>query len=96
MRLAGCLALAALPACSGGMVAGVMPGDAVTVNGIPFTVQNRADGLVVQNFETGRTNPAVLMTNAGLAAEQVTGCPLTTIVKDGISNTYYVTVSCPE
>lgn len=72
-----------------------MPGTAVNVNGLSFTVQNGPRGIIVQNFETGRTSPALIMQSAGLAAEQVTGCPLNTIVKDGITNTYYVTVSCP-
>ena len=96
MRRPALLAPLALSACTGGMMAEVMPGETVTVNGLPFTVQDTPRGLVVQNFETGRTNPAVIMAAAGQAAEQVSGCPLNTIVKDGISNTYYVSVSCPE
>ena len=73
-----------------------MPGEAVTVNGNAFTVNRTAQGVTIQNFETGRTNPAVLIVNAGLAAEQVTGCAVSNIVKDGITNTYYATLDCPE
>ncbi|MBT8412274.1 MAG: hypothetical protein KJP02_10820 [Octadecabacter sp.] len=86
----------ALAACTGEALTNVMPGEAVTVNGNAFTVNDGQRGLTIQNFETGRTPPAVLMANAGLAAEQVTGCPINTIIKDGMTNTYYATVTCPS
>lgn len=85
----------ALSACSGGMVANIMPGEVVTIEGNTFTVNQTAQGVTIQNFETGRTSPAVLQLRAGLAAEQVTGCVVSSIVKDGISNTYYATTTCP-
>lgn len=82
--------------CSGGVLTNVMPGESVTVNGNAFTVRETVEGVTIQNFETGRTNPAVLIVNAGLAAERVTGCTVTNIVKDGITNTYYATTTCPN
>ncbi len=85
-----------LAACSGGMVANLMPGEVATVNGNTFTVKQTERGLTIQNFETGRTSPAALLTNAQVAAEQVTGCTVDTIVKDGITNTYYATTTCPD
>jgi len=95
IRAASLFALLTLTACSGGALTQVMPGDSITVNGNAFTVRRTDDGVTVQNFETGRTNPAVMMANAGLAAERVTGCTVTSIVKDGITNTYYATTTCP-
>ncbi len=89
------LAPLALFACSGEMAANLMPGTPVEVNGHNYTVQDTARGVTVQNFETGRTSPAVLMANAQIAAERVTGCAVDTIVKDGMSNTYYATTTCP-
>lgn len=85
-----------LAGCTGAAVATIMPGETVTIGGNTFTVRDTASGLTIQNFETGRTNPAVLMVNAGLAAQQVTGCTVDSIVKDGISNTYYATTTCPQ
>ncbi|MCF2903573.1 fimbrillin family protein [Octadecabacter sp. CECT 8868] len=90
------LAFLTLSACSGEIVASAMPGEAITVNGNAFTVSQTDRGVTVQNFETGRTNPAVLIVNAGLAAERVTGCTVEDIVKDGITNTYYASMACPE
>lgn len=90
------VALTLTGACSGAVVANVMPGEVVTVNGNTFTVNDTARGVTIQNFETGRTNPNVLMDNATLAAEQVTGCTVTAITKDGISNTYYASTTCPD
>ena len=96
MRRASILtATLALAACTGEVLTNVMPGTPVTVNGNVFTVNDSPRGLTIQNFETGRTPPAVLMANAGLAAEQVTGCPIDTLIKDGMTNTYYATVTCP-
>jgi len=86
--------LVALSACSGEMMANVMPGEVVNVGGNTFTVNDTPRGVTIQNFETGRTNPNVLMANAGLAAEQVTGCTVTAITKDGITNTYYASTDC--
>lgn len=85
-----------LSACTGEAMTNVMPGEAITVNGNAFTVRETAQGATVQNFETGRTSPAVLIANAGLAAERVTGCGVDTIIKDGITNTYYTTLDCPN
>lgn len=97
MRAFGIIGVAAtLSACSGGMVANIMPGEVVTIGGNTFTVNNTERGITVQNFETGRTSPAVLMANAQTAAEQVTGCTVDAIVKDGITNTYYATATCPS
>ncbi|MBU2993661.1 fimbrillin family protein [Octadecabacter sp. 1_MG-2023] len=96
IRTTALLALCTLSACSGEMVTNVMPGEAITVNGNAFTVIETSRGVTVQNFETGRTNPAVLIVNAGLAAERVTGCTVEDIVKDGITNTYYASMACPE
>jgi len=90
------IGLVALPACSGAMVASAMPGEMVTVNGNTFTVADTANGLTIRNFETGRTPPATLLANAGLAAEQVTGCPVSSIIKDGPTNTYFASTSCPD
>lgn len=90
------LAFSALGACSGATVAQLMPGEVVTIEGNTFTVNSTARGVTVQNFETGRTPAALLLERAGLAAEQVTGCTVTNIVKDGISNTYYAAVSCSD
>ena len=81
-------------ACSGAGISQIMPGTAVTVNGIPYTVQNTARGATVRNFQTGRTAPEVLLVNAGLAAEQVTGCSVTSISKDADANTYNAALSC--
>lgn len=86
----------ALSGCSGAMVANIMPGDVVTVNGNTFTVNDTPRGVTIQNFETGRTNPDVLMDNASKAAQQASGCPVTAISKDGISNTYYASLDCPS
>ncbi|PVA08083.1 hypothetical protein [Thalassorhabdomicrobium marinisediminis] len=94
MRLLALPLLLLLAACSGKAVTEFMPGEAVVVNGYPYTVNRTAQGVTVQNFETGRTSPAVLLANAGLAAEQVTGCTVETIVKDGLANTYYATLDC--
>ncbi|SMX32066.1 hypothetical protein [Octadecabacter ascidiaceicola] len=98
MTLRTLILLATLPlaACSGGMVANMMPGEVTTVNGNTFTVKRTEHGLTIQNFETGRTSPAALLTNAQIAAEQVSGCTVDTIVKDGITNTYYATTTCPD
>ena len=98
MTFRALILLASLPqaACSGGMVANVMPGDVATVNGNTFTVRQTERGLTIQNFETGRTSPAALLLNTQVAAEQVSGCTVDTIVKDGISNTYYATTTCPD
>lgn len=85
-----------LSACSGGALTNVMPGEAITVNGNAFSVKQTARGVTIQNFETGRTPPTQLIANAGLAAERVTGCTVTSIEKDGISNTYYAAVTCPD
>lgn len=90
------LLIVSLSACSGGMVADMMPGDAVEVNGNSFTVNRTDRGVTIRNFETGRTSPAVLIVNAGLAAEQVTGCTVSSIVKETSVNTYYATIDCPE
>ncbi len=93
--LAG-LAMAALAGCSGAMMASVMPGEVVTIEGTTFTVANSsARGLTIQNFETGRTPPVILLQRATLAGEQVSGCPIDTIIKDGSTNTYYATLACP-
>lgn len=91
---ASVLTMVAVSACSGAAVTTFMPGEAITVNGNSFTVRETARGVTVQNFETGRTPPAQLLVNAGLAVEQVTGCAVTSITKDGIANTYYANVSC--
>lgn len=93
-HIAACLALLALPACSGGMVANMMPGEVVTVGGNTFTVTDTARGVTVRNFETGRTDPSVLLVNAGLAAEQVSGCTVTNITKDAMANTYAAALNC--
>lgn len=90
------LALLNVSACTGGLVAQAMPGTAISVNGIPFTVRNTPQGVTIQNFETGRTSPVILLENAGLAAERVTGCTVDSIIKDGIANTYYATTTCPS
>lgn len=94
--VAGLVATLTLSACSGGMVANIMPGEVVEVNGNTFTVNQTDRGVTIQNFETGRTSPAVMIVNAGQAAEQVTGCTVSSIVKEGSINTYYATVDCPE
>ena len=96
IRTSALLATLALSACSGAALTSIMPGESITVNGNAFTVRETSDGVTVQNFETGRTSPAVLIVNAGLAAERVTGCTVTGIVKDGITNTYYATTTCPN
>ncbi|MEL6959812.1 MAG: hypothetical protein AAGL89_12760 [Pseudomonadota bacterium] len=84
-----------LAGCTGAMVANVMPGQVVTVEGTPFTVRQTDRGLTVQNFETGATRPEVLINRASRAAELATGCTTQTIDKDGIANTYYLTMDCP-
>jgi hypothetical protein len=89
-------ACAFFSACSGEMVANMMPGAVVEIGSNTFAVQDTARGVTVQNFEAGRTSPAVLITNAGLAAEQVTGCRVNLITKDGLTNTYYAAMSCPD
>lgn len=73
----------------------VMPGVPVVVNGNAFTVNETSRGVTIQNFETGRTPPSELIADAGLAAERVTGCTVTSITKDGIVNTYYAAITCP-
>lgn len=94
MRALALPLLLALPACTGGMMANVMPGETVEVNGAVFTVQRTAAGATVQNFETGLTQPQVMQQNASLAAERVTGCSVTSSLKDGLTNTYYLTLDC--
>jgi len=84
-----------LSACTGAMVADVMPGTAVTIDGIPFTVSDGPRGLTVRNFETGATPPPVLQAAAMRAAEQVSGCPATSLTQDTGVNTYRVAVACP-
>ena len=86
----------ALSACSGSAVTQIIPGDAITVNGNAFTVRETARGITVQNFETGRTSPTQLIFDAGIAVERVTGCTVTSIVKDGLANTYTAAVICPD
>ena len=78
------------------MDANMMPGTVVEIGGNTFTVQDTARGVTVQNFETGRTSPDVLITNAGLAAEQVNGCRVNSITKDGLTNIYCAAMSCPD
>ena len=89
------LAYAALSACSGAGVSQLMPGTAVTIDGLPFTVTDGPRGLTVRNFETGATPPAVLQAAAMRAAEQVSGCPATSLTQDIGVNTYRVAVACP-
>ncbi|WP_439141723.1 hypothetical protein [Pseudooctadecabacter sp.] len=47
------LVIAALAACTGGTIAAFMPGETVTVQGVPFTVSDTGRGVTVRNFETG-------------------------------------------
>lgn len=89
------LVAASLAACTGGTIAAVMPGEAVTVQGVPFTVSDTAGGATVRNFETGFTDPALLLSYAAIAAQRVTGCPVTTITKDTGVNTYRAALDCP-
>ena len=89
-------ASATLSACSGAMVAGVMPGETLTVNGLTYTVNQTPRGVTVQNFETGRTPPHILQAGAKTAAERVTGCPATSITQATGVNTYYVATACPD
>ncbi len=88
-------ALLALSACTGAMMANIMPGEVVEVNGNTFTVNRTARGITIQNFETGRTPPSQLIANAALAAERVTGCTVETITKEATVNTYFASVTCP-
>jgi len=94
IRACALLAVLSLSACSGEMVANVMPGEVITIEGNTFTVNDTPRGVTIQNFETGRTNPNTLQDRAARAAEQVTGCTVTAITKDGISNTYYASTDC--
>jgi len=87
--------LSILMGCTGGLIADITPGTRVNVEGIPFTVAQTTRGITVRNFETGRTDPALLLTYAGRAAQMATGCPLTHITKETGVNTYYAAVSCP-
>jgi len=87
-------AVFAVSACSGEMVATVMPGQVVSIDGSTFTVNDTPRGVTVQNFETGRTNPNTLQDRAERAVEQVTGCKVTAITKDGLTNTYYASTDC--
>ena len=73
-----------------------MPGTPVTIEGHVFNVSESTRGLTVRNFETGRTDPALLLTYAGRAAETVSGCLLTNITKEPSVNTYYAAVTCPN
>lgn len=87
--------LTALSACTGGMVAHIMPGQSVTVHGVPFTVTDTARDATVRNFETGFTDPDLLLSYAATAAQRVTGCSVTTITKDTGVNTYRAVLECP-
>lgn len=85
----------ALTACTGGTIASFMPGQTITVEGVPFTVTDTAGGVTVRNFETGFTDPALLLSYAAIAARRVTGCPVTNITKDTGVNTYRAALDCP-
>ena len=54
------LSCAVMAACNGASISQMMPGTAVTVDGIPFTVSDSRRGLTVRNFETDATPLAVL------------------------------------
>ncbi len=95
-RATSCASIAAVvSACSGEMISDLTPGTQIKINDVPFTVAQTSRGLTVRNFETGATQPDILLTYAGLAAERVAGCPLTNITKETGVNTYYAAVSCP-
>lgn len=85
----------ALSACTGAMISSVTPGIQIEIEGVPFAVEQTERGLTVRNFETGGTSPALLLTYAGLAAERISGCPLTNITKETGVNTYRAAVFCP-
>ncbi|WP_143515505.1 hypothetical protein [Pseudooctadecabacter jejudonensis] len=65
------------------------------IEDIPFTVTDTPRGATVRNFETGATNPALLLAYAARAAEVATGCTTTNITKETGVNTYYAALDCP-
>jgi len=90
------LAVLGLPACTGGIVAGVYQGERVSVDGDVFAVQSiTTSSLVLRNFATGADNQARLLANAGRAAEIASGCTLASLAQDPGVNTYRATLDCP-
>lgn len=83
-----------LTGCSGTMIAQAMPGEAVTIEGNTFVVNDAPGGMTVRNFETGFTDPVLLVRQAGLAAERATGCSADSVSKDARANTYAVALVC--
>jgi hypothetical protein len=94
VRLRWALALAALSACTGGLMSAVMPGAEVTVGGDVFSVSIDGDRAVAMNFATGIDNQERLMINAEAAIVQASGCAIAFFEKEPGVNTYRARLEC--
>ncbi|RYG91957.1 hypothetical protein EU803_05760 [Loktanella sp. IMCC34160] len=96
MRSAPALLLA-LAACTGGGLPLDEGGAATRVEagGDVFFIKVQGDSALIRNYATGLRNQARLAGNARAAAEQLTGCTVTTLTQQLGVNSYIAGLDCP-
>ena len=90
----GALAVMTLSACSGGMMAAVMPGQDITVGGDTFSVSVDGDRAVAMNFASGTHNQERLYANAQGAIALASGCTIAHFEQEPGVNTYRARLDC--
>lgn len=90
----GALAVMALSACSGGMMAAVMPGQDITVGGDTFSVSVDGDRALAMNFASGAHNQERLYANAQGAIALASGCTIAHFEQEPGVNTYRARLDC--
>lgn len=94
MREATALLPLALAACTGGGIAGLVPGEEVTVGGDVFAVSIEGTTAMARNFATGIRNQDRLYGNAQEAIRIASGCDLATFAQEPGINTYRARLAC--
>jgi len=93
-RLAPGALVLVLAACSGGMMATMMPGQDITVGGDTFSVSVDGNRAVAMNFASGTHNQERLYANAQEAIAIASGCAIAHFEKEPGVNTYRARLDC--
>lgn len=66
----------------------------VEVSGDVFFIRVQGDSALIQNYATGLDNQVRLAGNARIAAQQLTGCNVTTLTQQMGVNSYIAALDC--
>ena len=85
-----------LAGCAGGIMAAVMPGEEITVDGDVFSVSVDGNRAVAMNFATGVNNQERLRENAQTAITRASGCAIAFFEQEPGVNTYRARLDCVQ